>query len=134
MPRYEALLRTVSASPDSNGIHRIDSILPGIALCSGSAHADRWASFLLIGAGSLLRGFQGSHLLRQPPGTISGVVVVRGGRGGRAHEQSCETHPALGRAVAEERLRLPQCSAVPVRGADADRDPNLAVAETSGAG
>ena len=54
-------------------------------------------------------------------------------RGSRAHEQSCGTHPALGRAVAEERLRLPQRGGVPVRRADADRGPNPAVAETSGA-
>src|SRR5208337_1791573 len=59
---------------------------------------------------------------------------VRSSRGGRAHEQSCGTDPAVGRAVAEERLRLPQCSRVPVRRADTDRGPNPEVAETSSAG
>jgi hypothetical protein len=53
---------------------------------------------------------------------------------GRADEQSCSTSPALGRAVAEELLRLPQRGGVPVRGADADRGPDPAAAETSGAG
>ena len=84
--------------------------------------------------GCCLRGFQGGDLLRQHLGPVPGVVVVRGDRGSRAHEQSCGTHPAVGRTVAEERLRLPQRGGVPVRGADADRGPNPAVAETSGAG
>ena len=84
--------------------------------------------------GCSLRGFQGGDLLRQRLGAVPGVVVVRGDRGGRAHQQPCGTHPAFGRAVAEERLRLPQRGGVPVRGADADRGPNPAVAETSGAG
>ena len=84
--------------------------------------------------GCSLRGFQGGDLLRQHLGSVSGVVVVRGDRGSRAHQQSCGTHPAVGRTVAEERLRLPQRGGVPVRGADADRGPNPAVAETSGAG
>src|SRR4029077_3811116 len=84
-------------------------------------------------AGLLLRGFQSGDLLRQRLGSVPGVVVVRGDRGGRAHKQSCGTHPAPGRAVAEERLRLPQRGGVPVRGTDADRGPNPAVAETSGA-
>src|SRR3954465_734303 len=87
-----------------------------------------------FGAGLLLRGFQSGDLLRQHLGSVPGVVVVRGDRGSRAHEQPCGTHPAFGRAVAEERLRLPQRGGVPVRGADADRSPNPAVAETSGAG
>src|SRR5450759_3442939 len=87
-----------------------------------------------FGAGLLLRGFQGSDLLRQRLGCVPGVVVVRGDRGSRTHKQPCGTHPAFGRTVAEERLRLPQRGGVPVRGADADRGPNPAVAETSGAG
>ena len=70
-----------------------------------------------------------TNLLRAVPG----VVVVRGHRGSRAYEQSCGTHPPLGRAVAEERLRLPQRGGVPVRRTDANRGPNPAVAETPGA-
>ena len=87
-----------------------------------------------FGARLLLRGFQGGDLLRQSLGTVSGVVVVRLDRRCRAHEQPCGTHPALGRAMAEERLWLPQRGGVSVCGADVDRGPNPAVAETSGAG
>ena len=46
-------------------------------------------------------------LFSQSLGTVSGVVVVRLDRRCRAHEQPCGTHPALGRALAEERLWLP---------------------------
>src|SRR5208337_404155 len=87
-----------------------------------------------LGARLLLRGFQGGDLLRQSLGTVSGVVVVRIDRRCRAHEQPCGTHPALRRAMAEERLWLPQRGGVSVCGADVDRGPNPAVAETSGAG
>ena len=87
-----------------------------------------------FGARLLLRGFQSGDLLRQSLGTVSGVVVVRVNRRCRAHEQPCGTHPALGRALAEERLWLPQRGGVSVCGADVDRSPNPAVAETSGAG
>src|SRR5271157_5162077 len=87
-----------------------------------------------FGARLLLRGFQGGDLLRQSLGTLSGVVVVRIDRRCRAHEQPCGTHPALRRAMAEERLWLPQRGGVSVCGADVDRGPNPAVAETSGAG
>src|SRR5208337_2406778 len=73
-------------------------------------------------------------LLRQSLGTVSGVVVVRLDRRCRAHEQPCGTHPALGRAMAEERLWLPQRGGVSVCGVDVDRGPNPAVTETSGAG
>ena len=65
-----------------------------------------------FGAGLLAARIPGGDLLRQPLGCVPGVVVVRGDRGSRAHEQSCGTHPAFGRAVAEERLRLPQRSGV----------------------
>src|SRR5271166_4377210 len=87
-----------------------------------------------FGARLLLRGFQGGDLLRQPLGTVSGVVVVRVDRRCRAHEQPCGTHPALRRAMAEERLWLPERGGVSVCGADVDRGPNPAIAETSGAG
>ena len=87
-----------------------------------------------FGAGLLLRGFQGGDLLRQRLDPVPGVVVVHGDRGGRAHKQPCRTHPADGRFVAEERLRLPQRGGMPVRGADADRRTNAAAAETAGAG
>src|SRR5271166_3462106 len=87
-----------------------------------------------FGARLLLRGFQGGELLRQSLGTVSGGVVVRVDRRCRAHEQPCGTHPAFGRAMAEERLWLPQRGGVSVRGADVDRGTNPAVAETSGAG
>src|SRR5208282_1212006 len=82
----------------------------------------------------LLRGFQGGELLRQSLGTVSGVVVVRVDRRCRAHEQPCGTHPAFGRAMAEERLWLPQRGGESVCGADVDRGPNPEVAETPGAG
>src|SRR5271157_5672029 len=101
---------------------------------ASSVGPDRARTPRHFGAGLRLRGFQSSDLLRQPPGSVPGVVVVRGDRGGRAHEQSCGKDPALGRAVAQERLRLPQRSRMPVRGAHVDRGPNPAVAETSGAG
>src|SRR5271166_3835915 len=95
---------------------------------------DRARTPRCFGARLLLRGFQGGDLLRQSLGTVSGVVVVRLDRRCRAHEQPCGTHPALGRALAEERLWLPQRGGVSVCGADVDRGPNPAVAETSGAG
>src|ERR1700678_848518 len=87
-----------------------------------------------FGARLLLRGFQGGDLLRQSLGALSGVVVVRSDRRCRAHEQPCGTHPALGRALAEERLWLPQRGGVSIRGADVDRGPDPAVAEPSRAG
>ena len=65
---------------------------------------------------------------------ISGVVVVRSDRRCRAHKQPRGTHPALGRALAEERLWLPQRGRVSIRGADVDRGPNPAVAETRSIG
>src|SRR5258705_13761289 len=101
---------------------------------ASSVGPDRARTPRRFGAGLLLRGFQGGDVLRQRLGPVPGVVVVRGDRGGRAHEQPCGAHPAPGRALAEERLRLPQRGGLPVRGADADGGPDAAVAETSGVG
>ncbi len=95
---------------------------------------DRARTPRCLGAGVWLRGFQGGDLLRQRLGVVSGVVAVRGHRGGRADEQPRGTDPALGCSVAKERLRLSQRRGVPVRGADADGGPDAATAETSGAG
>ena len=104
---------------------------PGLQARLGSIRARTPRRF---GARLLVRGFQGGDLLRQSVGTLSGVVVVRVDRRCRAHEQPCGTHPANGRVVAEECFRLSQPGGMSVRGADADRGPNPAVAETSGAG
>src|SRR5271157_2383800 len=101
---------------------------------ASSVGPDRARTPRHFGAGSHLRGFQSSDLLRQPPGAVPGIVALRGSRGGRAHKQSCGTDPALGCALAEERFRLPERGRMSVRGAHVDRGPNPAVAETSGAG
>ena len=77
---------------------------------------------------------EGGDLLRQPPGVVSGAVAVRGDRRRRADEQPCGAGPALGRAVAEECVRLPQRGGLPVRGADADGGPDASVAAATGVG
>ena len=69
--------------------------------------------------------------LRQPLGLVSGVVAVRDGRWRRTHEQSCRAHPSRWRAVAEERLRMPQRRGVPVRRAHVDGGSNPAVARST---
>src|SRR5512135_1286487 len=84
-----------------------------------------------IGAGSRLRGSKGSDVLRECTGVVSGIMVVRDGRGCRADQQSYRADSASWRAVAEEcfwqsqRVRLSLC------GTDADGGPDTAVAETS---
>ena len=87
-----------------------------------------------FGAGLWLRGPESGGVLRECPGVVSGVVAVRGGRGGGTDEQPCGTAPAAGCAVAEERVRESQRGGMPVRGADADGGADAAVAEGPGAG
>src|ERR1700682_4730099 len=87
-----------------------------------------------FGAGLWLRGPESGGVLRERPGVVSGVVAVRGGRGGGTDEQPCGTAPAAGCAVAEERVRESQRGGMPVRGADADGGADAAVAEAPGAG
>src|SRR4051812_20985343 len=118
-------------------LRRVVGIPPrrtGPAGPASSVGPDRARTPRRFGAGLLLRGFQGGDVLWQRLGTIPGVVVVRGDGGSRTHKQPCGTHPPLGRAVAEERLWLPERGGMPLRGANADRDPDATVAEASGAG
>ena len=89
-------------------------------------------------------GHPGRHRYRLPPERVENIVpdvptvrlalypalwLFAAVEGVEPTNKSCETNPALGHAVAEERLRLPKCGGVPVRGADADRGPNPAVTD-----
>ena len=61
-------------------------------------------------------------------------MVVLGDRGSRANEQPRRANLANGRALEEERFRLPERIGLPVCGANPDGGSNAAIAEAIGAG
>ena len=87
-----------------------------------------------VGARFGLRRSQGVGVLRQPADALSGVMVVRGGRGSRADEQPRRAGLEDGRAVEKERVRLSQRVGLPIRGANPDGRPDAAFAEKIGTG
>src|SRR6202171_928146 len=66
-----------------------------------------------FGAGLWLRGPESGGVLRECPGVVSGVVAVRGGRGGGTDEQPCGTAAAAGGGGGGESVREAQGGGVP---------------------